>query len=135
MRIDPASSTPIFRQIAAAIRGAIAAGVYRPGDTIPSIRASALDLLVNPNTVARAYAELEREGLITPERGLGMVVARRTEDAARATTLSEIQGGFEAGVRMGRRAGLDRAGIDGAYEKAWAEAGDEAPSIKPETVA
>ncbi len=120
MRIDPCSDTPIFHQIAAAIRAAIAAGIYRPGDTIPSIRATALDLLVNPNTVARAYDLLEREGLISAERGVGMVVSKRTENAARDRTVSDMESGFLAGIQSGRRAGLDRKRIDAVYRQAWA---------------
>ncbi len=119
MRIDTASDTPIFHQIASAIREAVAAGVYRPGDTIPSIRATALQLLVNPNTVARAYDVLEREGLISAERGVGMVVSHRTEDAARARTVQDIQTGFGSAIQAGRRAGLDRKRIDILYRQSW----------------
>ena len=63
MRIDPGSHVPIYLQIADEIRAAVAAGVYRPGEVLPSLRAMAIDVHVNPNTVQRAYDELEREGL------------------------------------------------------------------------
>ena len=130
MRIDPASDTPLFQQIASAIRQAVAAGIYRPGDTIPSIRATALALLVNPNTVARAYDVIEREGLISAERGVGMVVSRRTEDAARARTVQDIQSGFISAIQTGRRAGLDRKRIDIVYRQSWSA--DSNQSIKHE---
>lgn len=121
MHLDPASDTPIFLQIAAAIRADIAAGVFRPGDTVPSIRAAALDLLVNPNTVARAYAQLEREGLLIPSRGVGMLVARRTESPARAATVAAIHASFSSAIHSGRRAALDRKSIDAVYRRAWSE--------------
>ena len=60
-----------------AIRAAVAAGVYRPGEVLPSLRAMATEVHVNPNTVQRAYDELEREGLIYSQRGRGLFVAER----------------------------------------------------------
>jgi GntR family transcriptional regulator len=131
MHIDPASDTPIFQQIASAIREAIAAGVYRSGDTIPSIRAMAIDLLVNPNTVARAYDLLEREGLIVAVRGVGMVVSRRTENAARDRTVQDMESGFLSGIQTGRRAGLDRKRIDAVYRQAWTASSPPPPPPPP----
>ena len=64
MTIDPHSHLPIYLQIADEIRAAVAAGIYRPGEALPSLRAMAVEIHVNPNTVQRAYDELEREGLI-----------------------------------------------------------------------
>ena len=75
--IDPASSTPVYEQIATGIRYAIASGVYRQGEQLPSVRELAIDLLVNPNTVAKAYRDLEREGLTRTRKGLGVFVASR----------------------------------------------------------
>ena len=72
MRLDPASSLPVFEQVAGSVVSAIAAGVFRPGELIPSIRQQATDLLINPNTIKRAYEALERDGLIEPRAGLGM---------------------------------------------------------------
>jgi GntR family transcriptional regulator len=84
--INPNRPEPIFQQAAAHIRSAIAAGVYRAGEMIPSVRALALELRVNPNTIQRAYEALEREGLISARKGLGMFVTRRgTTMAVRQT--------------------------------------------------
>ena len=77
MKIQPSSHVPIYLQIAEAVRAAVAAGVYRPGEVLPSLRAMAIRLHVNPNTVQRAYDELEREGLIYSQRGRGLFVAER----------------------------------------------------------
>ena len=75
VEVDPASSTPVFEQIATGIRYAIASGVYLQGEQLASVRELAIDLLVNPNTVAKAYRELEREGLTRSRKGLGVFVA------------------------------------------------------------
>jgi DNA-binding transcriptional regulator YhcF (GntR family) len=65
VNIDPRSHIPLYLQIADGVRQAVAAGVYRPGETLPSLRVMALDAQVNPNTVQRAYDLLAREGLFT----------------------------------------------------------------------
>ena len=82
-RIDANSSVPIFRQIADGLRSEVAAGIYRPGDRIPSIRQLSAALLVNVNTVQRAYEQLEREGVIVNKRGIGMIVASESAAAAK----------------------------------------------------
>ena len=74
MSIDPSSATPVFQQIVDYLQRLIASGVYRPGELIPSVRALALELRVNPNTVQRAYQALERDAVVTARKGVGMVV-------------------------------------------------------------
>src|SRR5215212_5519737 len=112
MRIDPLNPIPIFRQIADGLRGEVAAGVYRPGDLIPSVRAQALALVVNPNTVQRAYEELEREGLIVSKKGTGMIVAANSKAAARNGVDESVRGGFLQSISAARSAGLARPGVD-----------------------
>jgi DNA-binding transcriptional regulator YhcF (GntR family) len=63
-RIEPDSHVPIYIQIIEYLRSRIAAGVFRPGEALPSLRALALELKVNPNTVQRAYDEMDRQGMI-----------------------------------------------------------------------
>jgi GntR family transcriptional regulator len=122
MRIEPASSVPIFRQIADGVRGAVAAGVYRSGDLIPSVRSQALTLLVNPNTVQRAYEELEREGLIVSKKGTGMVVAPDSKAAAKNGVTQSVRDTFAQAIASARAAGLARSPIDQLYREAWNEA-------------
>ena len=86
MNIDPGSHVPIYLQIAGAVRAAVAAGVYRPGEVLPSLRAMATEVHVNPNTVQRAYDELEREGLIYSQRGRGLFVAEKGDAVAQLTS-------------------------------------------------
>ena len=71
------SPTAIFRQIAEQVRMAIATGKLRMGDQLPSVRALAEDLVLNPNTVARAYTDLTRDGLIESRSGRGVFIIRK----------------------------------------------------------
>lgn len=86
--IDPRSPTPLYAQIAARLRVAIAAGELRPGDGLPSVRQLAGRLRINPATVVQAYRELEGEGLVSTRQGSGTFVLeveadRRNGDRAR----------------------------------------------------
>ncbi len=74
IRIEPSSSSPIYRQIMDQIRYQIAAGVLKPGDKVPSIRQLAGQLAVNQNTVLKVYNELCRERVLEVDRGNGTVV-------------------------------------------------------------
>ena len=104
-RIEPHSHVPIYLQIVEYLRSAIAAGVYRPGEALPSLRALALDLKVNPNTVQRAYDEMDRQGLIKSQRGVGMFVAERGARSALGSRRSVDPQGLPTGrhSRVGRR--------------------------------
>src|SRR3954454_23714743 len=73
--LDSKSGVPIYRQIQDQIRFGIASGRLRPGEQLPTVRALAVDLKVNPNTVIKAYTELERQGVLTTEQGSGTFVA------------------------------------------------------------
>jgi GntR family transcriptional regulator len=74
-RIDPTSRLPIYRQLGNQIREAVARGRLRAGEQLPSVRDLSRTLVVNPNTVARVYTELEREGVLHTRQGLGVFVA------------------------------------------------------------
>ena len=73
-RLDPKSGVPVYRQIQDQIRYGIASGLLNPGEQLPTVRALAVELSVNPNTVIKAYSELEREGVLTTEQGSGTFV-------------------------------------------------------------
>lgn len=91
--ISTASRLPIYQQLAQQIREAIARGELQPEASLPSVRQLSRELIVNPNTVARAYTELEREGLLVSRPGRGIFVAQPRNDltrAARDRRLSEL---------------------------------------------
>ena len=107
MRIDPRSHVPIYLQIAEEVRSAVAAGLYRPGEALPSLRALAIDVKVNPNTVQRAYDELEREGLVYSQRGKGLFVAQQGTASAQTRTQEAVRRALEEGIRAARAAGMN----------------------------
>jgi GntR family transcriptional regulator len=70
---------PVFRQIVDGIRRKVAAGELPPGSRLPSVRTLAMQLTINPNTVAKAYAELTAEGFIESLKGVGVFVSERRQ--------------------------------------------------------
>ncbi|NPV46440.1 MAG: GntR family transcriptional regulator [Armatimonadetes bacterium] len=93
LHVDPNSPLPLYAQLVDQFRQAIATGKLAPGDALPTVRQLAVDLRVNMHTVARAYNELSREGLIAMRRGLGTTVVARPrppEPEERERRVSEI---------------------------------------------
>ncbi len=78
-RISTGSTTPIYRQLIDQIRRAILRGRLARGDRLPSVRSLAIRLVINPNTVARAYGELARDGVIESQQGKGYFVATKRQ--------------------------------------------------------
>ena len=79
-RIDTRSSTPIYAQIAERVRVAVAAGELKTGDALPSVRALATRLRVNPATVVQAYRDLEMEKIVDMRQGAGTFIAEVSAD-------------------------------------------------------
>jgi GntR family transcriptional regulator len=73
--LDLHSGMPVYRQIVDQVRGAVASGALRAGDQLPTVRQLAVDLEVNPNTVVRAYRELEYDGLLETHQGTGTFIS------------------------------------------------------------
>ncbi len=85
LRISPNDGQPLYQQIVNQMKYMISSGQLRPGDELPPIRTLAQTIVVNANTVARAYRDLEREGLVTCERGIG------THVTATGSPLSKVE--------------------------------------------
>ncbi|MHC4178484.1 MAG: GntR family transcriptional regulator [Planctomycetota bacterium] len=81
--IDTKSGVPFYRQIIEQAKFAIARGDLGPGDRLPTVRQLAVDLSINPNTVIRAYRELEIEGMLDTQQGSGTFVSDRRPDIDR----------------------------------------------------
>jgi GntR family transcriptional regulator len=73
--IDLHTGVPVYRQLIDQVRGGIAAGSLSPGDQLPTVRQLAVDLAINPNTVMRAYRELELGGLLETHQGTGTFIS------------------------------------------------------------
>jgi GntR family transcriptional regulator len=76
-RLDLQSGVPVYRQIIDQVTGGIAAGVLAAGDQLPTVRQVAVDLAINPNTVVRAYRELEIRGLLETQQGTGTFITQK----------------------------------------------------------
>src|SRR6204780_4112860 len=73
--LDMHSGVPVYRQVIDQVRGGIASGQLTPGDQLPTVRQLAVDLAINPNTVVRAYRELELGGLLETHQGTGTFIS------------------------------------------------------------
>lgn len=92
-RLDLHSGMPVYRQIIDQVRGGIASGLLAAGDQLPTVRQLAVDLAINPNTVVRAYRELEFGGLIETHQGTGTFISAqkmKRADAERERQLAQI---------------------------------------------
>jgi GntR family transcriptional regulator len=93
--LDLHSGMPVYRQIMDQVRGGIASGSLTPGDQLPTVRQLAVDLEINPNTVVRAYRELELGGLLETHQGTGTFISAqkmKRADAQRERQLAQIVG-------------------------------------------
>ena len=118
MKIDPRSHIPIYLQIADGIRDAVAAGVYLPGEALPSLRSLSLQVQANPNTVQKAYDELAREGLIYSQRGKGLFVAKKGNTSAKTSAQQSLQRAFDESIRAARAAGISAREIRRTFNAA-----------------
>jgi GntR family transcriptional regulator len=82
LRIDTTSSIPVYDQIVEQAKRAVASGAIRPGDALPSLREAARTLRINPLTVAKAYKQLEQDGVIETRHGLGSYVSASAPSSA-----------------------------------------------------
>jgi GntR family transcriptional regulator len=102
---DTSSRVPIYRQLIEQVRQGIARGRMKPGARLPSVRQLSRELVVNPNTIARAYTELEREGVLNTRPGMGVFVAEphpELNEAARRERLhSSLDGFLTEAVHLG----------------------------------
>jgi GntR family transcriptional regulator len=94
--ITTGAGTPIYRQIVDQVRLAVATGTLAAGDALPSVRNLAERLLVNANTVAKAYAELVRDGVLESQQGLGFFVAEKRQVYSRAERWRRLQQALDA---------------------------------------
>ena len=98
-RLDPHSGVPVYRQIIDQVLGGIASGTLTIGDQLPTVRQVAVDLAINPNTVVRAYRELEIRGIIETQQGMGTFVAQKKikqDEVERQRRLTQLVTDFVA---------------------------------------
>ncbi len=120
LTVDPRSGVPIYLQIIEQIKRSIALGVLQSGEQLPTVKQLAIDLTVNPNTVARAYRELEREQVIETAPGRGSFV-RSNGVTESPKVAAEIAGdALDLALREARSVGLERPEVRRLFEDALA---------------
>src|SRR6266545_1001551 len=105
-RPNPSLGVPIYLQLMEQVKHAVETGALRPGDQLPGIRPLAEELVINPNTVAKAYRELEHEGIVELRHGAGAFIAGAARDKKLTDKVRAGQGVIASAVDKLRRAGL-----------------------------
>jgi DNA-binding transcriptional regulator YhcF (GntR family) len=103
-KLDPHSGVPVYRQLIDQVQGGLASGNLAGGVQLPTVRQVAVDLAINPNTVLRAYRELEIRGVLDSQQGTGTFIAERKtkpDDAEKARRLEQLVGEFVARAGAG----------------------------------
>ena len=116
LKLSPSTGTPVYLQIMQQIRHAIDTGVLEAGDSLPAIRTLAADLVVSPNTVAKAYSELQHEGSLELRHGSGAYVATRRGAKSRAERVCLAQERVQRFVEDLRQDGLSDEEIHRLFE-------------------
>jgi GntR family transcriptional regulator len=113
-RLDRASGVATYLQLVHQVKHALRLGVLRPGDRLPTAKEVVEQLAINPNTVLKAYRELEREGLVAGRPGLGTFV-KRSLGGASATDHARLRESLVGWLREARAAGLDPEDIEALF--------------------
>jgi GntR family transcriptional regulator len=117
--VRPDSPVAIYEQIVSQVVFAVAAGDVRAGDEVPSVRELAQNIVVNPNTVARAYQELEKVGVLDSRRGQNMVVAADGPKRCRERRREIVRGRVREALREAASAGLSADDVHGIVDDEW----------------
>jgi GntR family transcriptional regulator len=89
-RLDAHSGVPVYRQLIDQVQAAVATGALRVGDQLPTVRRVAVDLSINPNTVSRAYREMELRGILDTQQGTGTFVANNPVETTPEERLRQL---------------------------------------------
>jgi GntR family transcriptional regulator len=115
--ISTGSSTPIYKQITDQVRLAVATGKLSVDDQLPSVRSLAEELVLNPNTVARAYVDLAREGLIESRAGRGVFIVRKRKVFTREEGRRRLEPLLDALIGEAMVMDFTRDELQQAFEK------------------
>jgi GntR family transcriptional regulator len=124
-RLTAHSNVPAYVQIVQQVRQALLAGMLRPGDRLPTVKEVVAELAINPNTVLKAYRELEQSGLVDGRQGVGTFALRRPDGPPPATQAA-LTRGLNRWIEKARAAGLDDAGIEALLRNCLVAVVDEA---------
>ena len=105
IHLDYRDSRPIYEQVKDSLRRLMVTGVLAPGDKLPSVRSMASQLSINPNTIQRAYMQLEQEGLIYPVKGKGNFIADSQE--VRKASIESYKRELKSLIQKGKAMGME----------------------------
>jgi GntR family transcriptional regulator len=128
-KVNPASGTPIYVQLMEQVKHAIETGALRAGEQLPTLRKLAEELVVNPNTIVRAYRELEHEGVIEIRHGAGAFVSQAA--AGRTRISRKAQSIMQSAIERLAAEGLTEDAIRRLLENELAQLREEAIGRKP----
>jgi GntR family transcriptional regulator len=118
--LNTGDGRPIYGQIAERVKFAVAGGVLRAGELVPSVRELSKQLVVNPNTVARAYRDLQSEGLLESVRGMGLQVAEGAVERCRIDRREIVRQRLRQAILEARQSSMDPAEIAVILREEWA---------------
>ncbi len=118
--LKTADGRPIYGQIVDRVKFAVAGGVLRAGELVPSVRELSKQLVVNPNTVARAYRDLQSEGLLESVRGMGLQVAEGAAQRCRLDRREIVRQRLRGAIEEARQSKMDPAEIAVILREEWA---------------
>jgi GntR family transcriptional regulator len=124
-RIDSHSGVPPYLQLVQQVRQGVLLGFLREGDRLPLIREVSETVAINPNTVAKAYRQLEQEGLVTGRPGQGTFVNAAEAAPVSPATYTSLQRGLETWLGRARAAGLDEQAINALFTATLNQARNE----------
>ena len=127
LRVSPDSAVPIYEQILSQVVFAVAAGDLPAGEAVPSVRELSQQLIVNANTVARAYQELERLGVVEARRGVGMFVTDGGPRVCRERRKVLVRDRVRETVREAAAAGLSAEELRRLVDDEWPRRNGTAP--------
>src|SRR3954471_11497141 len=108
--LETRSGVPTYKQLVQQVTQAVRLGILRPGDQLPTVKEVVASLAINPNTVLRAYRELELEGVTEGKRGVGTFVAEQVAPVP-SDDLDELRTSLKRWVDSARKAGVDDESI------------------------
>jgi GntR family transcriptional regulator len=114
-RLDSRSGVAPYRQLADQVRQAVSLGLLRPGDKLPPVREVVTQITINPNTVHRAYRELEHEGIVEGRPGLGTFVTARASSSLSSSDRTMLLQELQNWANRARSAGVDDEGISALF--------------------
>jgi len=120
MRVELRSPLPVYEQIKMGIKEAVMIGKFERDSQIPSIRELAKDIQVNPNTVARAYRELESEGIIFSRPGIGFMI-NVNRNGIKNRLLEDLEAELSPLIKRMIKAGIQKKDMNEVIERLWEE--------------